>query len=168
MADWKSSHPRSVGSPAFAAADRSCSSSTAEWWVAWPPLGVRQWPDPASGKGRAPRGNVVWRSCCSLSPRPRGLDPASAEEEDLDTLSESHVAEERQRQQRPVPPGGSATNPKRSGKGRDGHQAPTAMITARSTISGQLARLCRNGILLVRMMWMISVWVSSDSTNQPV
>jgi hypothetical protein len=30
------------------------------------------------------------------------------------------------------------------------------------------ARLCRNGILLVRMTWMMSVWVSRLSTNQPV
>ena len=36
------------------------------------------------------------------------------------------------------------------------------------TISGQLARLWRNGIRFVRMTWMISVCVSSDSTNQPV
>ena len=35
-------------------------------------------------------------------------------------------------------------------------------------ISGQLARLWMNGILLVRMTWMINVWVNSDSTNQPV
>lgn len=35
-------------------------------------------------------------------------------------------------------------------------------------ISGQLARLCRNGILLVRITWMISVCVNSDSTNHPV
>ena len=42
------------------------------------------------------------------------------------------------------------------------------MITTVVTISGQLARLWRNGIRLVRMMWMISVCVSSDSTNQPV
>ncbi len=35
-------------------------------------------------------------------------------------------------------------------------------------ISGVLAWLWRKGILAVRMMWMISVWVSSDSTNQPV
>ena len=31
-----------------------------------------------------------------------------------------------------------------------------------------LARLCRKGIFAVRMMWMMSVCVSSDSTNQPV
>jgi len=34
--------------------------------------------------------------------------------------------------------------------------------------SGQLGRLCRNGILFVRMMWMMSVCVISDSTNHPV
>jgi hypothetical protein len=31
-----------------------------------------------------------------------------------------------------------------------------------------LARLCKNGIFAVRMMWMIKVCVSSDSTNHPV
>ena len=36
------------------------------------------------------------------------------------------------------------------------------------TVSGQLARLCMNGILFVRMTWMMSVCVISDSTNQPV
>ena len=35
-------------------------------------------------------------------------------------------------------------------------------------VSGRLARLCRNGIRLVRMTWMISVCVISDSTNQAV
>ncbi len=35
-------------------------------------------------------------------------------------------------------------------------------------ISAVLARLSRNGIFAVRMIWMMSVWVSSDSTNQPV
>ena len=45
---------------------------------------------------------------------------------------------------------------------------PIAMTTTVVTMSGQLARLCRNGMWLVRMMWMISVCVSSDSTNQPV
>ena len=52
--------------------------------------------------------------------------------------------------------------------GENGSQTPTAMMIAVVTISGQLAQLCRNGIRLVRMMWMISVCVSSDSTNQPV
>ncbi len=42
------------------------------------------------------------------------------------------------------------------------------MITAVVTISGQLARLCKKGMRFVRMMWMIKVCVSSDSTNQPV
>ena len=42
------------------------------------------------------------------------------------------------------------------------------MMIAVVTISGQLARLWRKGMRLVRMMWMMSVCVSSDSTNQPV
>ena len=41
-------------------------------------------------------------------------------------------------------------------------------MTAVVTVSGQLAQLCRKGILLVRMTWMMSVCVRSDSTNQPV
>jgi len=35
-------------------------------------------------------------------------------------------------------------------------------------VSAQLARLCRKGILFVRMTWMMSVCVIKDSTNQPV
>ncbi len=35
-------------------------------------------------------------------------------------------------------------------------------------IRAPLARLWMKGICAVRMMWMISVCVSSDSTNQPV
>ena len=52
--------------------------------------------------------------------------------------------------------------------GEKGSQAPMAMMIAVVTVNGQLAQLCRNGMRLVRMMWMMSVWVSSDSTNQPV
>ena len=35
-------------------------------------------------------------------------------------------------------------------------------------VRDKLARLCRKGILFVRMMWMMIVCVISDSTNQPV
>jgi hypothetical protein len=35
-------------------------------------------------------------------------------------------------------------------------------------ISAGLARLSKNGTSAVRMMWMINVWVKSDSTNYPV
>ena len=42
------------------------------------------------------------------------------------------------------------------------------MTSAVVTVNGQLARLWMNGIRLVRMTWMMSVCVSSDSTNQPV
>ena len=38
-----------------------------------------------------------------------------------------------------------------------GSKTPISMIAVEVTISGQLARLCRNGILLVRMTWMMSV-----------
>ena len=40
--------------------------------------------------------------------------------------------------------------------------------TAVAAINGQLARLWRKGIRLVRMTWIMRVWVMSDSTNQPV
>ncbi len=56
-------------------------------------------------------------------------------------------------------------NPSTGPTGENGNDAPTAMTTTVVAISGQLARLCKNGIRFVRMMWMISVWVSSDSTN---
>ena len=52
--------------------------------------------------------------------------------------------------------------------GENGSQTPKAMTTTVVTISGQLARLCKKGIRFVRMTWMMSVCVSSDSTNQPV
>ena len=42
------------------------------------------------------------------------------------------------------------------------------MIATVAATSGQLARLWKNGILLVRMMWMMSVCVMIDSTNHPV
>ncbi|HSW35783.1 MAG TPA: hypothetical protein VLH18_04175 [Candidatus Limnocylindrales bacterium] len=38
-----------------------------------------------------------------------------------------------------------------SAKGETVSHAPTATMTREETISGQLARLCMNGILLVRM-----------------
>ncbi len=42
------------------------------------------------------------------------------------------------------------------------------MISTVVTINGQLAWLWIKGMRLVRIMWMISVCVNSDSTNQPV
>ena len=49
-----------------------------------------------------------------------------------------------------------------------GNHIPKAMMDSVVTVSGQLARLCMKGILFVRMTWMMSVCVISDSTNQPV
>ena len=63
---------------------------------------------------------------------------------------------------------GSATNPRAAANGETGSHNPVAMTVTVVAIRGQLAQLCRNGIWFVRMMWMISVCVSSDSTNQPV
>ena len=59
-------------------------------------------------------------------------------------------------------------NPSQGPIGEEGSQTPIAMMTAVVAINGQLARLWRNGIRLVRMMWIMSVCVSRDSTNQPV
>ena len=42
------------------------------------------------------------------------------------------------------------------------------MIRTEVATSGQLALLWMNGILFVRMTWMIRVCVINDSTNQPV
>ena len=89
------------------------------------------------------------------------------EEEHLDALRQHDVGEKGHDEERPVQPG-SGTKPRALANGENGSQAPTAMMTAVVSVSGQLARLCRNGILFVRMTWMISVCVSSDSTNQPV
>src|SRR5450756_709510 len=64
--------------------------------------------------------------------------------------------------------GGSGTNPSVFAKGETVSQAPTATMITDVRMRGQLARLSMKGILLVRMTWMINVWVKSDSTNQPV
>ena len=58
--------------------------------------------------------------------------------------------------------------PRAGAMGEMGNQTPIIMMTVVVTISGQLARLWRKGNRLVRMTWMIRVWVRSDSTNQPV
>src|ERR1017187_2764379 len=64
--------------------------------------------------------------------------------------------------------GGSGTKPSVVANGETVSQAPAATIIMEVRMSGQLAQLWMNGILLVRMTWMMSVWVKSDSTNQPV
>ena len=61
---------------------------------------------------------------------------------------------------------GSA-KPRADAKGENGSQMPIAMMARVVSVSGRLARLCRSGSRLVRMMWMTSVWVSRDSMNQP-
>src|SRR5450759_2513065 len=64
--------------------------------------------------------------------------------------------------------GGSGTNPSVFARGETVSQAPAATMITEVRMSGQLARLWMNGILFVRITWMMSVWVKSDSTNQPV
>lgn len=63
---------------------------------------------------------------------------------------------------------GRRVKPSTGPKGEDGSQTPSNMIAAVVTMSGVLARVWRKGIRLVRMTWMMSVCVSSDSTNHPV
>ena len=63
---------------------------------------------------------------------------------------------------------GRFVKPSADAKGEYGSHAPKAMIDSVVSVNGQLARLCRKGILFVRMMCMTSVCVISDSTNQPV
>ena len=46
---------------------------------------------------------------------------------------------------------GSGTKPRSGPSGENGRYAPTTMIAADVKISGQLARLCKNGILFVRI-----------------
>jgi hypothetical protein len=63
---------------------------------------------------------------------------------------------------------GKSVKPNAGAKGEYGSHTPRAMIDSVVAISAQLARLCKNGILFVRMTWMMSVCVIKDSTNQPV
>ncbi len=63
---------------------------------------------------------------------------------------------------------GRCAKPKAEAKGEYGSHIPRVMTDSVVTMSDQLARLCKNGILLVRMTWMINVCVINDSTNQPV
>jgi hypothetical protein len=59
---------------------------------------------------------------------------------------------------------GRCVNPNAEARGEYGSHIPKAIIDNVVAVSGQLARLCRNGILFVRMTWMMSVCVIKDST----
>ena len=63
---------------------------------------------------------------------------------------------------------GKTTNPKVFARGDTVNQAAIATITREVVIKDLLAQLSMNGILFVRMTWMINVCVKIDSTNQPV
>ena len=63
---------------------------------------------------------------------------------------------------------GRCVRPREEAKGEYGNHIPNTMMDNVVTVSGLLARLCKKGILFVRMTWMMSVCVISDSTNQPV
>src|SRR5579883_3487803 len=63
---------------------------------------------------------------------------------------------------------GRAVKPRAGANGEYGSHTPTAMMASVVRVSGRLARLCKNGTRFVRMTWMMSVCVRSDSTNHPV
>ncbi len=52
---------------------------------------------------------------------------------------------------------GSLVRPNEEARGDEGSQAATAMMAKVVNVKGQLARLWKKGIFLVRMTWMISV-----------
>jgi hypothetical protein len=54
---------------------------------------------------------------------------------------------------------GSGTKPSVFARGKTISQAPAATMIAEVTIRGQSTRLSISGILLVRMTWMIDLWV---------
>jgi hypothetical protein len=60
---------------------------------------------------------------------------------------------------------GRCVKPSAEAMGEYGNQTANAMMTSVVSVSAQLARLCSKGLLLVRMTWMMSVCVISDSTN---
>jgi hypothetical protein len=62
----------------------------------------------------------------------------------------------------------SHTNPSAWPAQVNGSMTPTQQITMDVAINAGLALLSMKGILAVRIIWIISVCVSSDSTNQPV
>ena len=72
-------------------------------------------------------------------------NPTGANECHLDELRQHEVGEQRQEEERPVQPR-QWDEAECLANGENGSQAPTAMITAVVTISGQLARLWRKGI----------------------
>jgi len=63
---------------------------------------------------------------------------------------------------------GGGTKPKKLASQEHGKAIPIAAMMRVVVMSAVLARLWNNGIVAVRIIWMIKVWVSRDSTNQPV
>ena len=62
---------------------------------------------------------------------------------------------------------GSATKPNILPKPVNGIIVNTAMPVKVKSVSGADARLWMNGILGVLIIWITSVWLHIDSTNQP-
>jgi len=98
---------------------------------------------------------------------PGGLDPLLSQQPHLDDLCKTRIAEQREHKDWPVQPR-QVREAQRRGQRENGSHTPKAMIDSVVPVSAQLARLCRNGILFVRITWMMSVCVIKDSTNQPV
>ncbi len=63
---------------------------------------------------------------------------------------------------------GSVVKPSGSASAVNGSTAPIAAQASGSTSIGRLGRLRRKGTRRVRMTKITSVWVASDSTNQPL
>jgi hypothetical protein len=63
---------------------------------------------------------------------------------------------------------GGGVKPRVAASGEIVSATPIATTVRLVTVSKTLGRLRKHGTLRVRMAKMISVWVASDSTNQPV
>jgi hypothetical protein len=63
---------------------------------------------------------------------------------------------------------GSGWKPRTCAIGVAGSSAPTATTSSAASMSGMLGWLWKNGTRRVRIAKTTSVWVASDSTNQPV
>jgi len=72
---------------------------------------------------------------------------------------DSHPSEEHRRQRHQT---------EYLGQRREGQPNADAMTSNVVNVIVLLARLWKNGMRWVRMIWTIRVWVRSDSTNQPV
>ena len=91
----------------------------------------------------------------------------AADEPGLHEVSERGIGQQEARDDRPIE-GGERRKAQSRPERRIGQDARDQADYNRGRVSALLARLWIKGILAVRMMWMMRVCVSSDSTNQPV